>query len=216
MSDLDPLRERKDYRREELRRAQLPTAPLALFETWLLDATRSGVEEPNAMTLATVGADGRPHARVVLLRAYDDRGFVFYTNRDSDKGEELGRDPRASITFWWGVLERQIRIEGTVTACSDRESDRYWQSRPRASQISAWASPQSREIESRDWLESQIRAMETRFEEVETIPRPPFWGGFRLFADVIEFWQGRRARSHDRFRYTREESGSYRIARLAP
>lgn len=165
------------------------------------------------MTLATADAGGRPSARMVLLKTYDDRGFVFYTNRSSRKGKEIGQNPGAALVFWWPALERQVRIEGRVEWVSDEESDEYFASRPRGSQLSALASPQSSVIDE-NGLETQLKALELEYLEKD-IARPPHWGGYRLVPDYIEFWQGRPNRMHDRLRYRRQQKG-WMIERLAP
>lgn len=189
--------------------------PLALFDQWFDAATRSGMPEPNGMTLATVDSLGRPSARVLLLKAYDVRGFVFYTNYESRKAHELENNPHAAMCFWWGALERQVRIEGAVAKITSLESDAYFASRPRASQLGACASPQSRTILSRAELELRLTALSRQFKEGD-IPRPPSWGGYRLTPRMIEFWQGREARLHDRIQFVRQADGSWERTRLAP
>lgn len=195
-----------------LHESELAARPIEQFRRWFDEATRAGVEMPEAMGLSTV-SDGRPSSRMVLLKGVD-TGFLFYTNYNSRKSMELAEDLRAALLFHWIELERQVRIEGLVERVSAAESDAYFATRPRGSQIGAWASPQSQLIESRDELELAARKITERFEGAE-IPRPPFWGGFRLMPDSVEFWQGRQDRLHDRLRY-RKEGARWIIERLAP
>lgn len=210
---------RRDYDRDALLESDADPDPYAQFARWFADAVASGeIYEPNGMTLATVGADGRPAARTVLLKGFDAAdGFVFYTNLESRKSEELRARPAAALLFWWDRLHRQVRIEGTVEPVAAAEADAYFASRPRGSQVGAWASPQSRAIEGRAPLEARVADVETRFPGDAVVPRPPHWGGWRLRPDRFEFWQGRRSRLHDRLRYGRADgSGGWRIERLAP
>jgi pyridoxamine 5'-phosphate oxidase len=167
------------------------------------------------MTLATATPDGRPSARVVLLRGHDENGFVFFTNYGARKGDELATNPRAALVFYWPEIDRQIRIEGRVERATPQESDAYFQSRPRGSQLGAWASPQSEVIASREVLEARLHEVEARYPE-GPVPRPPFWGGFRVVPDSIEFWQEGPSRLHDRLRYVRLASGGWRLERLSP
>jgi pyridoxamine 5'-phosphate oxidase len=206
---------RQDYTLFNLREDEVDPHPIRQFERWFDDATTSGNPEPNAMTLATATPDGRPSARVVLLRGLDDRGFAFFTNFDSRKGRELDANPFAALVFFWHELERQVRVEGSVERVSDDESDSYFHSRPASSRIGAWASPQSEVINSRELLENRCRELEKGFED-GAIPRPSNWGGFRLVPETIEFWQGRPSRLHDRLRYTRCGQSEWLIERLAP
>ena len=199
--------------RESLRRSDLLPDPVEQFRRWFADAEAAQPHLPEAMTLATADAGGRPSARMVLLKAYDDRGFVFYTNRSSRKGKEIGQNPGAALVLWWPALERQVRIEGRVEWVSDEESDEYFASRPRGSQLSALASPQSSVIEENS-LETQLKKLELEYLEKD-VARPPHWGGYRLVPDYIEFWQGRPDRMHDRLRYRRQQKG-WMIERLAP
>jgi pyridoxamine 5'-phosphate oxidase len=206
---------RTSYERATLDEDSVAPEPYAQFGLWLDEALgEPGLLEPNAMTVATVGADGRPSARVVLLRGVDERGFVFFTNYESRKGEELDVHPVAALLFFWPNLERQVRVEGLVARLDDAESDAYFARRPRGHRLSAWASPQSRVVAGRAELEAGMRAAEERFAERE-VTRPPHWGGFRVAAERFEFWQGRRNRVHDRIAYERS-AGTWRILRLAP
>jgi pyridoxamine 5'-phosphate oxidase len=206
---------RKDYTLLNLREDEVDRNAIRQFERWFDQAMKAGVAEPDAMTLATATPDGRPSARVVLLRGVDDRGFVFFTNYDSRKGRELAANPWAALVLFWHELERQVRVEGQVRRVSVQESDHYFQSRPAGSRIGAWASPQSEVIKSRESLEIRCQELEKSFED-GTIPRPPNWGGFRLAPETIEFWQGRPSRLHDRLRYTRRERSKWLVERLAP
>jgi pyridoxamine 5'-phosphate oxidase len=205
---------RRDYASAGLAEADALPDPLAQFERWFDDARRAEVHEPNAMTLATVDATGQPAARMVLLKGVDARGLAFFTNRDSRKALELLANPRAALVFWWGPLQRQVRFEGTIEEVDAAEADAYFASRPRGSQLAAWASAQSSVIAHRAALEAEERRHRERFGEGE-VPRPPFWGGYRLRPAVVEFWHGRASRLHDRLRYTRTPEG-WRIERLAP
>jgi pyridoxamine 5'-phosphate oxidase len=207
-------RVRREYRGPALLESRTPSAPLPLLRRWLADAGRAGFVEPNAMTLATVDARGRPRARIVLMKHADARGLTFFTNRQSAKGRELGARPDAALALWWPELHRQLRVEGRVSRLSARESDAYFATRPRGAQLGAWASPQSRVLASRAALEARAAAVHARFEGRD-VPRPPHWGGYRLVPRLIEFWQGRADRLHDRLRYTRARGGWKRV-RLAP
>ncbi|MDP9410697.1 MAG: pyridoxamine 5'-phosphate oxidase [Actinomycetota bacterium] len=206
---------RNEYTRAGLDETSLRPDPLAQFRGWFEDALAAGLHEPNAMTLATATPGGKPSARVVLLKGFDERGFVFYTNYEGRKGEELGRNPRAALVFYWGELERQVRIEGRASRVPERESDVYYASRPRGSRLGAWASEQSRPVEGREVLESRLRALEREYEGRE-VPRPPFWGGYRVEPEAVEFWQGRQNRLHDRIVYRRRGAGGWEIERLQP
>jgi len=188
--------------------------PLKQFEAWYGEALASGVPEADAMTLATATTDGAPDARVVLLKSFDDRGFVFFTNYQSRKAEELAANGRACLLFYWLPLKRQVRIEGTVEKVSAAESDDYFHTRPWGSKLGAWASDQSRVITSREDLEKRFAEFELEF--ADNVPRPPHWGGYRLIPTAIEFWQGRDNRLHDRIRYRLQQDKSWRIERLAP
>jgi pyridoxamine 5'-phosphate oxidase len=200
---------------EPLRQAEVGDDPFVLFTAWLKEATAAGVHEPTAMTLATAAADGRPSARMVLLRAVDEQGFGFYTNYESRKAGELAENAWAALVFWWPSLHRQVRIEGQVERMSAAESDAYFATRPLGSQLAAWVSPQSRVIGSRAELEERLAELEAEYAGKQP-PRPPFWGGFRVAPTVMEFWQGGPHRLHDRLRFTRMEMGGWRLERLAP
>ncbi|KQQ67972.1 pyridoxine 5'-phosphate oxidase [Pseudomonas sp. Leaf127] len=207
---------RRDYTRDGLTEAQAPDEPFALFHQWFTEAvkTEQAPVEANAMTLATVDAEGRPHCRVLLLKALDSQGFTFFTNYDSAKGQQLAAQPFAAMTFFWPTLERQVRIEGRVVKVSAQESDAYYQVRPLGSRLGAWASPQSRVIADRDQLQDLLRETEQRF--LDTLPHcPEHWGGYRLLPDRIEFWQGRSSRLHDRLNYRLKDDAWIR-ERLAP
>jgi pyridoxamine 5'-phosphate oxidase len=205
---------RRDYASAGLDEADALADPIGQFQRWFDDACRAELHEPNAMTLATVDAAGQPAARMVLLKGIDARGLAFFTNRESRKARELMANPRAALVFWWGPLQRQVRFEGTIEEVEAAEADAYFASRPRGSQLAAWASAQSSVIADRAALEAAERAHRERFGEGE-VPRPPFWGGYRLVPAVVEFWHGRQSRLHDRLRYSRAAEG-WRVERLAP
>ena len=198
-----------------LTRRDLDPDPLAQFRAWLEAAEAAGVRMPNAMTLATASLDGRPSARSVLLRGLDERGFVFFTNYESRKGRQLSENPHAALVFLWKDLERQVCVTGTVERTSREESEAYFRTRPRDARLGAWASRQSAVIGSRTELEARFEELARRYPG-EDVQLPPFWGGFRLFPDTIEFWQGRRHRLHDRFRYSRQPEEVWAIERLSP
>ena len=209
--DLSALR--NDYSLKTLDEAHVDRDPMKQFGLWMVEAIHAGVPEPTAMGLSTVGVEGRPSGRIVLLKGVDAKGFVFYTNYDSRKGRDLAAHPVAALTFLWKELERQVRIEGEVEKVSAAESDEYFNTRPLASRIGAWASPQSTPIEGREWLEHRWSALAV---EHGTAPaRPANWGGYRVKADYLEFWQGRRSRLHDRIAYSRL-GNAWEITRLAP
>lgn len=204
-----------EYPDESLRRSGLLDDPLEQFEAWFADARdRSRLELPEAMCLSTVDGEGRPHGRVVLLKAVEDGGFVFYTNLHSPKSRQLRDRPEAALTFFWEALSRQVRIQGEVEPVDDATADAYFRTRPRGSQVGAWASDQSATLAGRDELERRFEEEDARFRD-RNVPRPPHWGGLRVRPRVVEFWQGRPDRLHDRFRYTREGEG-WRIERLSP
>ena len=205
---------RREYERAGLSESDLAADPIDQFRLWLEQAMAVDPQEFTAMTLATADREGRPSARVVLLKGVDERGFVFYTNYESRKSRELEENPRAALVFYWAVLDRQVRVEGTIERTSREESEAYFRSRPLGSQVGAWASPQSRPIAAREKLEEEVREMEARFGG--EVPLPDHWGGFRVRPEVLEFWQGRRSRLHDRLCYIRRPEGGWRIERLAP
>ncbi len=205
---------RQDYRYQALLESEVDANPFCQFQAWFDQAVAAELPEPNAMTLATVTTDGRPAARMVLLKGCGPEGFVFYTNYQSRKGQELAQTPWAALVFWWAELERQVRIEGAVSKISDAETDAYFQSRPRGSQIGAWASEQSVVVEDRTVLDQRLHELEQQYQE-KPIPRPPHWGGYRLTPNLIEFWQGRQSRLHDRLCYRLIEE-QWQIVRLSP
>ena len=212
---VDPASQRTDYRRASLDAADVDADPIRQFSAWYDAAAAAEVPEVNAMTLATVDADGRPSARIVLLRGADARGFTFYTNFRSRKGRELDARPDAALLFFWPQLERQVRIEGTVARAELPAADAYFANRPRASQVGAWASPQSEPIPDRAWLERAYGEHDRRFGAEGGVPRPPHWGGYTLRPRAFEFWQGRASRLHDRIVY-RRDGDAWTIGRLAP
>lgn len=206
---------RQNYTRSGLKETDIDSNPVGQFTLWFQQALDAQLPEPNAMTLATVASNGQPSARIVLLKHFDEQGFVFYTNYDSLKGKQLISNPQAALVFWWAELERQVRIEGKVEKTSNSESDRYFHSRPQGSQIGALVSNQSQVIKSREVLDSKLAELTTKYQEQE-IPRPDHWGGFRVIPQVIEFWQGRPNRLHDRLCYRLREENIWEIDRLAP
>jgi len=205
---------RKDYQLESLTEQDVAANAIAQFARWWDEAVKSEIDEVNAMTLATVSDKGIPAARIVLLKDYDENGFVFFTNYNSDKGMHLAANPHATLLFFWKELERQIRIEGVAEKVSAAESDDYFYSRPVGSRIGAWSSPQSRVIANREILEQNVATYANEFGE--NVPRPEHWGGYRIKPAVIEFWQGRSSRLHDRIRYTLTAENNWVIERLAP
>ncbi len=205
---------RKSYTLAGLRRVELETDPIRQFKEWFQQALDAELIEPTAMTLATSDPEARPSARIVLLKGLDERGFIFFTNYESRKGCELAANPNAALVFYWAELERQVRVAGSVDRISREESEKYFTSRPRGHQLSAWVSTQSEVIADREVLEKRLDEYEQKY--TGAVPLPPFWGGFVLFPTQIEFWQGRPNRLHDRFRYTKQASGTWMIDRLAP
>jgi pyridoxamine 5'-phosphate oxidase len=217
--DTTPLPEltglRSEYGAHGLRRADLHSDPIEQFSAWFAAALAADVRDANAMSLATATTDGKPSVRIVLLKGFDERGFVFFTNHHSEKGQQLEVNPFAALAFYWVQLERQIRISGSVEKTSREDSAAYFHSRPVGSRLGAWVSKQSEVIDARQVLDSKLAAMTERFEGGD-IPLPPHWGGYRVKPDKIEFWQGRPNRLHDRFRYSRRGDGTWQIDRLAP
>jgi pyridoxamine 5'-phosphate oxidase len=202
------------YDGDRLDVANVADDPIAQFRVWFAAALAAGIPDANGMTLATADAEGRPHARIVLLKEVDDRGFVFYTNYESDKGRELAGNPRAALAFWWQPLHRQVRVEGTVERVTAAESDAYFQVRPPGSRIGAIASPQSRPLANREELERAVAELERRYPDGDP-PRPAHWGGYRVVPDRVELWQGQQSRLHDRVVYTRDGDAWHRH-RVAP
>ena len=207
---------RKNYSKKTLSEKDAYSRPVQQFEQWWKEAVDSEIEEPNAMTLATASADGLPSARIVLLKGFSEKGFVFFTNYNSYKGNQLADNPKACLVFFWKELERQVRITGLVEKVSAKESDDYFFSRPVESQVGAIVSPQSQVIENREWLETQFSNAEKKISPGSPVKRPPHWGGYLVKPVMIEFWQGRPGRLHDRLQYSLEENGEWKIERLAP
>ena len=206
---------RRDYSHKSLSEKDVDVSAIRQFEKWWHEAVNSKIDEVNAMTLATASIDALPSARIVLLKEVNEKGFVFFTNYESYKAQQLAENPKACLVFFWKELERQVRITGLIEKISPKQSDEYFQSRPESSRIGAWASPQSRVIEDRDWLDEKFNELVNKMEGT-AIPRPPYWGGYIVKPVVIEFWQGRPIRLHDRIQYTLEENGKWKIERLAP
>lgn len=211
--DLAALRE--DYARGGLDVTDLTGDPFSMFTRWLTEAVRARLHEPNAMVVSTVSAEGRPSSRMVLLKSYDENGFVFFTNLSSRKGAELLANPACALLFGWHPLERQVRVEGDAAPLARAEVEAYFVSRPRGAQLGAWASAQSQTVADRDALAQSYAEVERRFAGAE-VEVPPHWGGFRVAPDSVEFWQGRPGRMHDRLRYDRSDRGAWRVVRLAP
>lgn len=206
---------KKEYEVPGLMESDVDPNPFKQFRIWFEQAEAAGSKLPNAMTLATATRDGVPSVRMVLLKDFDERGFVFYTNYESRKGIELEQNPVAALNFYWSVLDRQVRITGTTTKTSREESEEYFHTRPLGSQLGAWASRQSKVISSREVLEERMRQLMSEYEGRQ-VPLPPYWGGFRLFPVSIEFWQNRASRLHDRLLYTRQDNDNWLIERLSP
>jgi pyridoxamine 5'-phosphate oxidase len=206
---------RLEYTRAGLVEGDMAASPIAQFERWFQEALGAELAEVNAATLATAGADGEPDGRIVLLKGFDDRGFVFYTNYESAKARALASNPRAALVFFWRELERQVRIRGVAVKVAREESEAYFRSRPLGSQLGAWASEQSEVIASRAVIEARFTEVMARFAGAD-VPLPPFWGGYRVEPQSIEFWQGRPSRLHDRLRYTRILEGAWKLERLSP
>ena len=206
---------RTDYRQQSLTEQDVQSDPVTQFAKWWEAAMAAEIDEVNAMTLATASADGVPAARIVLLKGFDERGFVFYTNYKSYKAMQLEENPRACLVFFWKELERQVRITGLVEKVSDAESDEYFNSRPEGSRIGAWVSPQSQVIADRSWLDKEEEKLKEVFRS-KPLLRPAHWGGYRVKPVIVEFWQGRSSRLHDRIQYTLQENGGWQIERLAP
>ena len=210
---------RREYGDRGLDVPDLEPDPIGMFRRWLGDTVRSGLHEPNAMVVVTVSPDGTPSARLVLLKGVDERGFVFFTNYESAKARDLDANPAVSLLFPWHDLQRQVRVDGTASRVSRPESEAYFASRPRESQLGAWASPQSRVVASRSALDERYGGVLAQFAGLDDVPLPPFWGGFRVEPRSVEFWQGRKGRMHDRLRYRRAEPdphAPWTVERLAP
>ena len=206
---------RKDYRLKKFTEAEAASNPIEQFTKWWNDAIKSEIDEVNAMTLATADSNGKPSARIVLLKGYDKNGFVFFTNYQSQKGKELEQNPQACLVFYWKEVERQIKIEGIVEKLSPEDNDVYFFSRPEGSRIGAWSSPQSSVIKSRDVIEANVKKYTSKFLNKE-IPRPDHWGGYIVKPTLIEFWQGGASRLHDRIQYSLQKKSTWKIERLAP
>ena len=206
---------RKDYTLQSLSEKDVNSNPFIQFRQWFDQALAAQLPEPNAMTVATATLNGQPSARIVLLKGFDQRGFIFYTNYNSHKAQELAENPQASLVFWWAELERQVRICGSVEKVSENESDEYFYSRPLNSRLGAWASEQSQVIKSREVLEQRMQELQIQYQN-QDVKRPAHWGGLRVIPTEIEFWQGRSNRLHDRLLYTRLDDGSWKIQRLSP
>ena len=207
--------QRHDYLKDALDESAVDPDPIRQFHDWYEAAKASAISEPYAMTLSTASATGRPSSRIVLMRSFDDRGFVFFTNYRSRKGREIGENPFASLVFFWQSMERQVRVEGRVERATEVESDDYFRGRPLGSKLGAWVSNQSGVVAGREALEAEMKAIQARFPD-EEIPRPSHWGGYRVIPEAVEFWQGRRSRLHDRLVYRKSPDGAWKVERLAP
>lgn len=207
---------RQNYRFDTLSKSEVKANPFQQFNDWFEDALSNDIREPNAMTLATVSSEGHPSARTVLLKGFNEEGFIFYTNYESRKGNELAKNPYVALLFFWDVLERQIRIEGKAQLLSAETSDNYFNKRPKESRIGALASPQSRVIESREVIEENMKNLSKKYANHEKVPRPAHWGGYLIVPTMFEFWQGRTSRLHDRLQYSLSPTGIWKIDRLAP
>ena len=206
---------RRDYSHKSLSEGDVDANAIRQFGKWWREAVSSKIDEVNAMTLATASIDALPSARIVLLKEFNEKGFVFFSNYESYKAQQLAENPKACLVFFWKELERQVRITGLIEKINSKQSDEYFQSRPESSRIGAWASPQSRVIEDRQWLDEKFNELVNKMEGT-AIPRPPHWGGYIVKPVVIEFWQGRPSRLHDRIQYSLDENGEWKIERLAP
>jgi pyridoxamine 5'-phosphate oxidase len=207
---------RENYTQGGLDTSAVNPNPIAQFENWFEQAYRSGLKEPNAMTLATASPEGRPSARIVLLKEVSENGFVFFTNLESRKARELAFNPHAALIFYWAELERQVRVEGTVTQVSQQQSEQYFRTRPKGSRLGAWASHQSEVVKSRTILEARLKELEALYQDTDEVPMPEYWGGYCVHPERIEFWQGRPNRLHDRLRFERESGTAWRLERLSP
>ncbi|POY37486.1 pyridoxamine 5'-phosphate oxidase [Solitalea longa] len=207
---------RQEYSAKTLSEEQVNQNPFAQFDSWFNEAMNSGILEPNALTLSTATPDGKPSARVVLLKDFSENGFTFYTNYESRKGQEMAENPNACLSFFWLELQRQVIIEGKIEKVSEEESTRYFQSRPKGSQLGAWTSDQSQVIANRGVLENKLTELEKQYENQNVIPKPEHWGGYLLKPTSIEFWQGRASRLHDRIQYILQSDNTWKIQRLAP
>ncbi len=207
---------RKEYTEAVLIEEEAKKNPIEQFTKWWNDALKAAIIEVNAMTLSTASSDGMPSARIVLLKEFNEKGFVFFTNYNSFKGQQLAENPKACLCFFWKELERQVRITGIVQKVSAEENDAYFNSRPKASQVGALTSPQSQVIESRKWLDTHYENLSEQFKDANEIPRPSHWGGYLVKPVIVEFWQGRPGRLHDRLQYTLQQNGEWKIERLAP